>query len=403
MLKTVPLFILLQLSMPYAYCQQGWKHLSTGNGDLEIPNPGNEQTSAAVADFDNDGMNDFCISERTGAPALAWYRRSSGGWKRYVVEDSLCFIEAGTTALDVDRDGDLDIIAGGDYRSSCVWWWENPYPDFSRTSWNRYEIKNTGGKKIHDQVTGDFDGDGNKDLVFWCQGDQTLWFTRVPENPKITSSWKLIPVYRYFDDGQMEQHGSYPSFKGINEHEGLAAVDINGDGVTDIAGGGMWFSYTGNDSFPANVVDGAYTFSRCAAGQLIKGGRPEIVLVVGDGRAPMYLYEYQNGTWVRKEIVPDVRNGHSLSVIDFDGDGNLDIWYAEMTLGGHKKAVNRILFGDGKGNFSRDMIISEGIDLHDSEITDLDGDGDLDILGKPYDGNAPGLDIWLWEGKVLLH
>jgi hypothetical protein len=60
--------------------------------------------------------------------------------------------------------------------------------------------------------------------------------------------------------------------------------------------------------------------------------------------------------------------------------------------------VNRILFGDGKGNFPRDLIISKGIDVHDSDIADLDGDGDLDILGKPYDGDAPRLDIWLQNG-----
>jgi hypothetical protein len=97
----------------------------------------------------------------------------------------------------------------------------------------------------------------------------------------------------------------------------------------------------------------------------------------------MYLYEYQKNTWVGKEIVPQVSNGHTLALIDFDGDGNLDIWYAEMTLGGHKDAVNRILFGDGKGNFPRDMIISKGIDVHDSDIADLDGDGDSNP-GKPY-------------------
>jgi hypothetical protein len=121
-------------------------------------------------------------------------------------------------------------------------------------------------------------------------------------------------------------------------------------------------------------------------------------MVVGDGWAPMYIYEYQKNTWVRKEILPKVSNGHSLSIIDFDGDGNLDIWNAEMTLFNNTKAKNRVLLGDGKGNFPREIIISEGIDLHESKITDLDGDGDLDILGKPYDGDAPRLDIWLQNG-----
>jgi hypothetical protein len=379
--------------------QVTWQHISSKTGAIEAPNSGNEQTSAAVADFDNDGINDFCITERTNAPAVVWYRRMTNGWKKYVVEDSICFIEAGTIAFDVDRDGDMDIIAGGESKTNQVWWWENPYPDFDKKgSWNRYLIRNSGGNKIHDQITGDFDGDDKPDLVFWVQGDQTLYFTRIPDTPKILSAWKLIPVYRYYSDGQMEQHGTYPAFKDINEHEGLAKADIDGNGITDIIGGGMWFKYIGDDRFSFNSVDGAYTFSRCAAGQLIRGGRPEIILVVGDGWAPLNLYEYKDGTWVGKEIIPRVSNGHSLAIIDFNGDGNLDIWNAEMTLFDNTNAINHILLGDGKGNFPGEIVISRGIDLHESEIADLDGDGDLDILGKPYNGDAPRIDIWLQNG-----
>lgn len=390
--------ILMVLYCNFNYGQIKWEHISSKTGAIEVPNTGKQQTSAAVADFDNDGINDFCISERTAAPGLVWYRRISTGWSRYIVEPDVCYIEAGTTACDIDNDGDKDIIAGGEAKTNNVWWWENPYPDFEKKSWNRYLIRSQGGNKIHDQMVGDFDGDGKSDLVFWAQGDQTLYFTRIPSNPEILREWKLIPVYKYYSDSQMEQHGTYPSWKRTNEHEGLAIADIDGDGLQDIVGGGLWFKYLGNDSFSWNVVDAGYTFSRSAAGQLIDGGRPEIVLVVGDGWAPMYMYEYQKNTWIKKEIVHEVSNGHSLAIIDFNGDGNMDIWYAEMTLGGHKNAVNKILFGDGKGNFPGDMIISVGIDLHDSEIVDLDGDGDLDILGKPYDGDAPGLAIWLQNG-----
>jgi hypothetical protein len=379
--------------------QVKWVHISSRDGGIEVPNQGKEQTSAAVADFDNDGINDFCISERTSAPALVWYRRTENGWQRHVVEDSVLHIEAGTIACDVDNDGDMDIIAGGDWRSNQLWWWENPYPALNEAkSWKRYLIRDTGGEKMHDQITGDFDGDNHPDIVFWAQGDQTLYFARIPAHPKIQSEWKLIPVYRYFTDGQMEQHGTYPPFKGINEHEGLAKADIDGDGVQDIVGGGTWFKYLGNDKFSFNTIDGAYTFSRAAAGQIIKGGRPEVVLVVGDGWAPMYLYEYQKNTWVKSEILPKVSNGHSLSLVDFNGDGNLDIWNAEMTLFNNTNAVNRILLGDGTGKFPQEIIVSKGLDLHESEIADLDGDGDYDILGKPYNGDTPALDIWLQNG-----
>jgi len=388
------------MSLPLTLLSQvSWVHLSTSTGEIEAPNGGDQQTSSAVADFDNDGINDFCISERTKAPALVWYNRTIKGWKKYVVEDEILFIEAGTATCDLDGDGDLDIIAGGDSQTNQVWWWENPFPDFNLSGrWNRYLIRNSGGNKVHDQIIGDFDGDGKKDLVFWAQGDQTLYFTRIPAEPKKLKKWKLIPVFKYSSDSQMEQYGSYPAWKKINEHEGLSVTDIDGDGVQDIIGGGMWFKYLGDNKFMFNLIDASYTFSRVATGQLIKGGRPEVVLVVGDGRAPMYMYKYQAGTWVKNEILPEVSNGHTLAIIDFDKDSNMDIWYAEMTLDGHTGAVSRILLGDGKGHFPKDIIISKGIDLHDSEITDLDGDGDLDILGKPYNGDAPGVNVWLQNG-----
>lgn len=120
-----------------------WEHFSSAKGDFEVPNSGKQQTSAAVGDFDNDGINDFCITERTSAPSVVWYQRTGNGWKRHVVEDAICFIEAGTVAFDVDNDGDNDIIAGGESKTNNVWWWENPYPGFSKPAWPRYLIRNT--------------------------------------------------------------------------------------------------------------------------------------------------------------------------------------------------------------------------------------------------------------------
>jgi len=36
----------------------------------------------------------------------------------------------------------------------------------------------------------------------------------------------------------------------------------------------------------------------------------------------------------------------------------------------------------------------------ESKLGDLDGDGDIDILQKPFELNIPRVDIWINEGTI---
>jgi len=47
----------------------------------------------------------------------------------------------------------------------------------------------------------------------------------------------MTPIFTYTYDSEMKQRATSPPFKSVNEHEGLALLDIDGDGKKDIVGG----------------------------------------------------------------------------------------------------------------------------------------------------------------------
>jgi hypothetical protein len=360
-----------------------WTLLASGDGVVPVSGP-TEQTLGLAFDIDRDGVEDIVIGGRKIAPALTWYRRVGSVWQRFVIEDEMLPIEAGGAFYDIDGDGDLDLVAGEDFSRNRLYWWENPYPNYDPdVTWNRYTIKNSGQRRHHDQLIGDFDGDGRAELVFWTKGsgatDSVLNLAEIPDDPKGTQPWPYTQIY------------SSPQAS-----EGLASADIDGDGVLDIIAAGRWFSHAGGGEYTPHVIDATMHFTRAAAGQLIHGGRPEVVFGAGDEAGPLRWYAWHDGTWVGTPLVDgEIDRGHSLEIGDINGDGYLDIFVAEMRLnGGNQNALTLAFLGDGLGRFTRTEV-AIGADNHESRLADLDGDGDLDIFGKPYNYQTPGVNIWI--------
>ena len=356
-----------------------WSHLTSMKDQVPVPNVG-RQVATLILDVDKDGINDFVVASYE---KIAWFRRANKGWTRYAVENGApgVRIEAGGDFHDIDGDGDLDILEGAQSKAGELWWWENPCPDFQREKpWKRYQIITVGGTH-HDQIFGDFDGDGKIELAFWYNGGKQLFLAEIPADP--TKAWPVTQIAQLSTDKQRP--------------EGFAKLDINGDGKLDIIGGGHWFEHIEGKTFQAHAVDDDYRFTRSAAGDLIEGGWPEVVIGSGDGVGPLALYEYKEGKWGKRVLIERVDHGHSLQVGDIDADGHLDIYTSEMYKPGAGAQCRQwVLYGDGKSHFEI-QLISTGIGCHECRIGDLDGDGDIDILQKDFQQDRR-VDVWLNHG-----
>jgi hypothetical protein len=375
-----------------------WQNLSSKRGELPVPPGGStQQTGAVIGDFDGDGVSDFILSFRQKQPALVWYRRVKASWETYVIEKDFLTIEAGGAVMDIDGDGDLDVVFGGDWQSSDVWWWENPFPNFNKdASWKRHLIKHGGKNQHHDQVFGDFLGTGRPQLAFWNQQAKTLFLAEIPPDPRAVESWPLTEIIVGASAGSTLYT------------EGMSAFDVDADGKVDLLAYNTWFKHTGGRSFkPIKLA---------AEGGLIFAGRfkpskfPQIVVSPGDGKGRVRLYECagnpeQPAAWKSCDLIGrEVVHGHSLQLGDINRDGHLDIFCAEMakwtnakTDRDHPGATAWILYGDGHGNFRKsELVVGQG--WHEARLADLDGDGDLDLLNKPYTWDTPRVDVWLNNG-----
>ena len=378
-----------------AYAKQGdtqlkvveWTHISMPDADLGW------QSSSLAFDIDKDGLNDYVIAgwgNKDKSPVgnderMVWFKKVGDTRQRYLIDNRNSHIEAGGAVHDIDADGDLDILQGGSWNSNEVWWWENPYPNYNpAVAWPRHTIKRYGSKQHHDQIFGDFDGDGATELVFWNQDAKKLFIADIPSDPKEGEAWAFKAIW---------------SWTGNAKYEGFDKGDINLDGKTDLVGGGLWFEHVSGDTYTPHVIED-YPRTRSAVGDFIEGGRPEVILNSGDfaGSLSMYQWNESTGNWDKQVLIENVRGGHTLQVGDINGDGHLDIYSAEFYFlrDLEESAIQMILYGDGQGKFTK-QVVSDNIGTHEGKLIDLDLDGDLDILQKDFQ-KEERVDFWINEG-----
>jgi len=361
---------------------------------------GQMNTFLGVGDINGDGYPDIVVSGRNGK--MVWFQNPGNEkqecWDLHLV-NKVANQECGGSLYDLTGTGTLDIINGSAGGADKVTWWENPGSDYA-SLWKPREIISTGANQIHNTLVGDIKNDGNNYLLFANQGGGTrLFCLPLPEDPTVCP-WQGVEI---ITEGKQVPNPLNPwSDSGLQPEEGLAIGDVDNDGKNEIICGTWWYKWTGSRWEEHKFASDDYMTTKVAIGDIDGDGKNEIVLSEGDavcygresgGKLAWFKPgEDQTALWIEHKIDDGLLDAHSLVLADLCGNGRQDIFTAEIGRGDDATMtfVSRlpevlIYENGGDGSFQK-HVMDKGTGPHESVLIDMNGNGTLDIVGKPLWG-----------------
>jgi hypothetical protein len=336
----------------------------------------------AVGDINGDGIAEVVVASSKGGP-LVWYEYPSTGVMynapaKHVIAPSggwSCYAQV----VDMDGDGDQDILISDWYMHNRMEWYENPKPggDPAADLWKHHII---GSPRAHDIEVGDIDGDGHIEIVTRSQGKEgnkiIVW--------KQNNSWAKRAIECPIG-------------------EGLALGDIDNDGKPEVIIGGRWYKASGDvlhDPWDEHIFADWHPDAVVKLADMNRDGRPDVVLTRSEGPYRISWFEIppdtEKGEWIEHVIDSSIDFAHSLAICDMDNDGNLDVVTAEM----HQSPRKRVIVYINQGNavkWKRQVVATTG--SHNLCVADIDGDGNSDIVGANWSGDYQPIEMWKNLGK----
>lgn len=374
------------------------------------PNPPCDQLGFCLTtDLTNNGRPDIIVggagksfparswimkARRNRIPTFRWFRKRFGyantnlfwyenpGFQRHEVAVAP-HLDVGATLCDVTRNGRPNVVAGQGLGHCDLYWFD--VPDNPRKPWSKFLISND-FEKCHDLAAADIDNDGETEIVGISQRSETIFYFDIPSNP-YESPWPSENLH-IIDEG-------------LNI-EGIALTDIDKDGFTEIIAGTHIYNIDPKSMTEWNKtsITSGWDPVRTAVGDIDGDGDREIIFSEGDspkfGNHPGRVALFDPPNWEPTFLKQDLYCPHSLEIADFSGNGEPDIYVAEMGLGTNQSPKHFLFKNEGGGQFE-EHIIENGVPTHEATAVDLTGNCRPDIVGKSYSPD-PHVDVWYNTG-----
>jgi hypothetical protein len=222
-------------------------------------------------------------------------------------------------------------------------------------------------------LTGDFDGDGDVDVASADLGE-----LRVNDGRGVFSPSPVVPPAG-FQAGA--RYGCIADFDGDGRDDWFSASTLaRGAHAVFYSRSGSWAVATA----PSPLFDGIGV----AAGDVDLDGDPDVVVVGYVGVFPaltrrVELVRNLGNGMLAVEVLDTTHVSHDVALIDFDGDGDLDVIQANgRNLAAPDFSVVRL--NDGTGNFV-EAPLPFAVQAYRVAAGDLDADSDTDLV---FDGAA---------------